>query len=329
MIRWLILTSGVLICCNAALADTYSDCLRAPDKQVRLQACQSAANDISNTTAQRARAFRRLGAWRAEAGAHAQAVQEFTSAIALDPDDVAAIEKRALSLLVIGRLEEAKKDLTFAIARRPHVVRLYVERGYVHLVSKKYDDAIADFGAALARNPNHAVAFNNRGLAYRKKGDLKRAIQDYTSAIARAPTYAQALANRGYALEAAGQRAAATSDFQQALKFDPNMTGPQIALKRLGAQHASAPMQSLVKEGEQLVGTLCSRCHAIGRTGDSPHASAPRFRDLHTRYPLLALRVPISRGIAAPHDEMPKLHLRPEDIDKIVAYVNSLRGPGN
>jgi mono/diheme cytochrome c family protein len=42
------------------------------------------------------------------------------------------------------------------------------------------------------------------------------------------------------------------------------------------------------------------------------------------------LREPLSRGIAAPHDEMPKFALSGPQIDTIIAYINSLsaaKGP--
>ena len=41
-------------------------------------------------------------------------------------------------------------------------------------------------------------------------------------------------------------------------------------------------------------------------------------------HPLLALREPLSRGIAAPHDQMPKFALTEPEIDRIIAYINSL-----
>jgi mono/diheme cytochrome c family protein len=58
--------------------------------------------------------------------------------------------------------------------------------------------------------------------------------------------------------------------------------------------------------------------------GDSSNKKAPPFRSLHARHPSLALREPLSRGIAAPHDEMPRFPLSPPEIDSIVAYINSL-----
>jgi len=66
------------------------------------------------------------------------------------------------------------------------------------------------------------------------------------------------------------------------------------------------------------------RCHAVGATGDSPNNMAPQLRSLHARPPRLALREPLSRGIAAPHDEMPRFALTAPEIDSVVGYINSL-----
>ena len=65
-------------------------------------------------------------------------------------------------------------------------------------------------------------------------------------------------------------------------------------------------------------------CHAVGLSGESPNRKAPPFRSLHARHPSLALREPLSRGIAAPNDEMPRFTLSGPEIGSIVAYINSL-----
>ena len=45
---------------------------------------------------------------------------------------------------------------------------------------------------------------------------------------------------------------------------------------------------------------------------------------LKRRHALLALREPIWRGIAAPHDNMPQFQLTTEQTDAVIAYINSL-----
>jgi mono/diheme cytochrome c family protein len=98
-------------------------------------------------------------------------------------------------------------------------------------------------------------------------------------------------------------------------------------LKRLGEPvTVSIESDKLVAQGRALAEKNCAWCHAIGRAGDSPNPRAPAWRDIHKRHPILALRDPLTRGIARPHDEMPKFELSDNEIDTIVAYINSL-GP--
>ncbi|HRD75810.1 MAG TPA: tetratricopeptide repeat protein [Hyphomicrobiaceae bacterium] len=164
-------------------------------------------------------------------------------------------------------------------------------------------------------------------MAYRKAGDVPRAIEDFSAAILLNPVYAVAYANRGYAYETQGKRAEAIQDLQRALLFDPSHIGARDGLARL---RSSAPLAEeaakRVGEGAALVETHCKSCHAIGREGASPKAGAPAFRTLHARHPMEALREPLTRAIAAPHDEMPKFVLADDHIDRIVAYINSLDG---
>ncbi len=166
---------------------------------------------------------------------------------------------------------------------------------------------------------------NNRGLAYRKKGDLDNAIQDYTAAIALNPIYALAYNNRGYVYEAQGRQEG------RRCRFPPRACARSLARRRQERPEAAgragdlaAETDKLVAAGQTLAERNCAWCHAIGKTGDSPNPRAPRWRDLYKSHPIQALRDPLTRGIARPHDEMPKFELSDEETDTIVAYINSL-----
>ncbi len=187
------------------------------------------------------------------------------------------------------------------------------------------DAAIIDLTEAIRLNPKSASAYNNRGLAHRKKGDLDSAFADYTSALMINPVYALGYANRGYVEEARGRKAEAIADLRAAIMLDPSITGASDGLKRLGVpdQYAQESAQRILS-GKALVEARCATCHAVGPTGVSAKAGAPEFRSLHERHALMALREPLARGIAAPHDEMPKFQLSHAEIDMIVAYINSL-----
>jgi mono/diheme cytochrome c family protein len=78
--------------------------------------------------------------------------------------------------------------------------------------------------------------------------------------------------------------------------------------------------------GRQVAEDNCSACHAIGPAGDSPVAHAPRFRELEERWPLESLYEALAEGMVVGHSEpqMPAFRFLPEDIDDLIAYIDSL-----
>jgi len=62
----------------------------------------------------------------------------------------------------------------------------------------------------------------------------------------------------------------------------------------------------------------------VGTTGVSPDKKAVEFRDYYKKQPLFELRQPITRAIRAQHDLMQLQNLFDQEIDMIVAYINSL-----
>ncbi len=79
--------------------------------------------------------------------------------------------------------------------------------------------------------------------------------------------------------------------------------------------------------GESIVAVYCASCHAIGKTGDSPHIVAPAFRDLHLRYDVGDLEEGLVEGLVSGHPDMPEFSFSPEEADDIIAYLRSLERP--
>jgi cytochrome c len=78
------------------------------------------------------------------------------------------------------------------------------------------------------------------------------------------------------------------------------------------------------QRGFVIVRTNCSRCHAIGKVGDSPLKIAPPFRTLHERYPVDDLQEPLAEGIITGHPTMPEFRFDPDQVGDIIAYLKSL-----
>ena len=80
-----------------------------------------------------------------------------------------------------------------------------------------------------------------------------------------------------------------------------------------------------IKRGEELSQRDCASCHAIGRTGDSPHKLAPAFRTLGQRYPIESLEEALGEGILSGHPDMPEFKFDADEVGDIIAYLKSIQ----
>ncbi|MGH6824942.1 c-type cytochrome [Methyloceanibacter sp.] len=88
---------------------------------------------------------------------------------------------------------------------------------------------------------------------------------------------------------------------------------------------ANAAEKTLIDKGEVLVRENCSRCHAIGKEGDSPHKEAPPFRTLAKNYPIEDLAESLAEGIVSGHPDMPIFVFGPHDVEALIEYLQSIQ----
>jgi len=82
---------------------------------------------------------------------------------------------------------------------------------------------------------------------------------------------------------------------------------------------------TLEHRGEQLLSRHCAMCHAMGRTGSSPHAQAPVFRSLGRKYPVTALEEALGEGLISGHPAMREFKFPPSDVAAIIAYLSAIQ----
>jgi cytochrome c len=107
------------------------------------------------------------------------------------------------------------------------------------------------------------------------------------------------------------------------LAFMANAVAILLALAPLQAKGQEV-LSPAAQRGLVIVRTNCSRCHAIGKIGDSPLPIAPPFRTLHERYPVDDLQEPLAEGIVTGHPTMPEFRFDPGQVGDIIAYLKSL-----
>lgn len=84
---------------------------------------------------------------------------------------------------------------------------------------------------------------------------------------------------------------------------------------------------ALARRGGALAAKMCSRCHAIGAGGASPHSAAPAFRTLSRRINLDTFTGRLREGLTSGHPDMPTFRFSREDARALTAYLRSIQGP--
>jgi len=97
-----------------------------------------------------------------------------------------------------------------------------------------------------------------------------------------------------------------------------------VALSACAAQE-NAPRAQVEQRGLAIAQTNCGSCHAVGRSGDSTAPEAPPFRRLSENYRVANLEEALAEGISVGHPAMPQFEFSPEDVDALVAYLQSIQ----
>ena len=101
--------------------------------------------------------------------------------------------------------------------------------------------------------------------------------------------------------------------------------GIALALLALAPAKASAQDTQTLARGRLLVQRYCAGCHAVTRSGHSPRAGAPPFRELHERYQPDDLAESLAEGILVGHPAMPQMAFPQADVKAILVYIKSIQ----
>jgi mono/diheme cytochrome c family protein len=98
-----------------------------------------------------------------------------------------------------------------------------------------------------------------------------------------------------------------------------------IAGVALSLQASAGFAQSPSERGRVLLNDYCARCHAIGKTGKSPHEAAPAFRTLGRSLDLDEFAIRLQRGLLPGHPDMPAFKFEKEDARAVAAYLRDIQ----
>jgi tetratricopeptide (TPR) repeat protein len=116
-----------------------------------------------------------------------EAIESFSSALALSPRDPDLLADRARAAAMLGDWKSAENDLSAALKLDPNRADLLVLRASARHAMGHKAESRADLEAALRIVPNYSEALLERGTARLEAGDLNGARSDWQTVVSRAP----------------------------------------------------------------------------------------------------------------------------------------------
>ncbi len=163
------------------------------------------------------RGFRHLdiGEWKF-------AIENFTTAIYLHPDNAENYQHRGWVYRHIGEYDKAIADLTEAIRLDPAGAEYYSDRATASRHRGYYHKALEDNDKAIELWPDYMPFYLDRASLHFLLDDYEQAVQDYTKAIELDPRYAWLYVDRGRVYLESGDHYLAVADFDRAIELDPD-----------------------------------------------------------------------------------------------------------
>ncbi|MFJ6509103.1 tetratricopeptide repeat protein [Streptomyces sp. NPDC091879] len=160
-------------------------------------------------------------------GRYGQAIEDYTTALSLDPNLARAHAGRGHAQRSLNDHQAALADFDRAIQLAPDQPLHLINRGAARQDVRQYEAAITDFDQALALDHRDVRALAFRGHARHRIGQHNAALEDLTNALTLDPSYAFAYAVRGDVHLTLVQVQAALADLNRSLALDPDAAWPR------------------------------------------------------------------------------------------------------
>lgn len=146
----------------------------------------------------------------------------FSRALEVSGPTTIALDHLGAEFFARGDTEKAIEQFQSAINLNPAYPDAHNNLAAALFQTGKRDEAFRHFDEALMLDPHYARAYYNYGNALFRSGDIARAAERYWEAIRENPDHLQARNNLGIALRRLGREQEAVQQFKEALKLDAN-----------------------------------------------------------------------------------------------------------
>ncbi len=214
---------------------SMEQCGKSTEPAVKVDHCSVVISQSSDRRILE-RAFNRRGLAYMGLNRFAEAANDFTVVIRLNPRIAGYYDNRQNAYRAMGRLQEALNDANKAIRLAPTYSFVYVGQGNVFADMGRYGLAIEDYTKAISLNSRNAGLFVGRGKIFAKAEQLNDAVADFTHALDMDMNMTIALRERGLAHKLLGNFDAARADLNLFLRRQPEDREIVLALQELAPE---------------------------------------------------------------------------------------------
>lgn len=179
-------------------------------------------------------AYRNRAAALIEVRHYDEALKDLEQAVATADGDVQLLVLRGRVNSYDGKHQAAVQDFSAALQLDPQNGEAYAGRGLAQLERDSLQEALSDCDLAVTLAPEHAPAYVCRARAYLRLGQPVQVSTNASRALEIDPDMAEAYLVRAQLAEEAGDIEAAAADYRAALSRDPLLDNAKTALQRLG-----------------------------------------------------------------------------------------------
>lgn len=162
-----------------------------------------------------------------------KAAIEYRNTIRLNPMHVEARNNLGVIYLQQGQIDKALEEFKALLIFGNNTPSVHNNIGEAYRLQGRFEDAIRELQIALMLDPNYANAYNSMGLIYKQLEHLNEAIYEFQTALKIKPDLAHAYYNLGDTYLLMGQVNNAINAFEHALKFKPDFSAARKALESL------------------------------------------------------------------------------------------------
>ena len=163
------------------------------------------------------------------------------------PGAARPFNNRGTAYLEADRLQQAQEDFTHALAINPEYPEAHLNTGIVNFRQHLYAPALQSYDTAITLRPDYSDAYMNRGVLYLQTARYTQALAEFENMLRLDPHNPDAYLNRGIALFRLGRTQEAMNDLDEVLHLDPRKVSAYVNRATLDATqgHADSALNDL------------------------------------------------------------------------------------